>query len=81
MAGNPTKPGPGRPKGSPNKVTATAKEAIQIAFQGIGGTDRLIAWVKEDPKNEAVFFSTIFPKLLPHQVEGSLKLEPLIIGE
>jgi hypothetical protein len=64
------KPGPGRPKGSLNKTTATAKEAIALAAEGLGGTDRLIAWAKEDPKNEHAFWATIYPKLLPLQVSG-----------
>jgi hypothetical protein len=64
------KPGPGRPKGSLNKTTATAKEAIALAAEGLGGTDRLIAWAKEDAKNEHAFWATIYPKLLPLQVSG-----------
>ena len=63
--------GKGRPKGAKNKTTLVAKEAIAMAAEGIGGTDRLIAWVKEDPGNEKVFWSQMYTKLLPHQVEGS----------
>ena len=62
--------GKGRPKGSRNKTTATAKEAIQLAAEGLGGTARLIAWVREDPLNERVFWGQIYPKLLPLQVQG-----------
>lgn len=64
------KPGPGRPKGVPNKTTQTAKEAIALAAEGLGGTDRLIAWAQEDPLNERAFWSSIYPKLLPLQVAG-----------
>ena len=60
----------GRPKGSPNKTTALAKEAIALAAEGLGGTNRLIEWAKEDPKNESAFWTTIYPKLLPLQVSG-----------
>lgn len=60
----------GRPKGSPNKTTALAKEAIALAAEGLGGTNRLIEWAKEDPKNESAFWTTIYPKLLPLQVTG-----------
>lgn len=62
--------GPGRPKGSPNKTTAIAKDAIAAAADKLGGTDRLVAWAKEDTKNEAAFWTTIYPKLLPLQVTG-----------
>lgn len=60
----------GRPKGSLNKTTLAAKEAIALAAEGLGGTDRLIEWAKEDPLNERAFWSNIYPKLLPLQVSG-----------
>ena len=64
------KPGPGRPKGVPNKVTQTAKEAIALAAEGLGGAKRLVAWAKEDPANERAFWSSIYPKLIPVQLTG-----------
>lgn len=63
-------PGPGRPKGVPNKATTAAKDAIAAAAEGLGGTDRLIAWAQEDPLNERAFWSSIYPKLLPLQLTG-----------
>ncbi len=68
------KAGPGRPKGSVNKTTATAKEAIALAAEGLGGTKRLTDWAKEDPKNEAAFWTNIYPRLLPLQVNGEMSL-------
>jgi hypothetical protein len=62
--------GKGRVKGSLNKTTKTAKEAIALAAEGLGGTNRLIAWAQEDPLNERAFWSSIYPKLLPLQVSG-----------
>ena len=67
MAGNKHS---GRKKGVPNKLTATVKEAIEAAAQGLGGASRLEEWAKEDPKNEAAFWERIYPKLLPLQVTG-----------
>ena len=60
----------GRTKGTPNKMTQTAKEAIAIAAEQLGGANRLVAWAKENPLNERVFWGTIYPKLLPLQVTG-----------
>jgi len=60
----------GRPKGSLNKTTMAAKEAISFAFDGLGGAQRLVDWAKEDPKNEGAFWTSIYPKLLPLQVTG-----------
>ena len=60
----------GRPKGSLNKTTLAAKEAISLAAEGLGGHERLIAWAQEDPANERVFWGSIYPKLIPVQVTG-----------
>ena len=61
---------PGKPKGALSKTTKTAKEAIALAAEKLGGADRLVAWAQEDPANERVFWGTIYPKLLPLQVTG-----------
>jgi hypothetical protein len=63
--------GKGRPKGTPNKMTMQAKEAISYAAEGLGGAERLVEWAKEDPQNEKVFWAQIYPKLLPLQVTGN----------
>jgi hypothetical protein len=64
-------PGPGRPKGIPNKTTQAAKDAIAMAADRLGGVDRLVAWAQEEPQNERAFWSSIYPKLLPLQVNGA----------
>ncbi len=71
-AEKPKRPQPkgGSRKGIPNKMTTTAKEAIALAAEKLGGTDRLVDWAKEDPANERVFWGSIYPKLLPLQVSG-----------
>lgn len=66
-------PGPGRKKGVPNKTTMAAKEAIALAAEGLGGTDRLIAWAQEDPLNERAFWASIYPKLIPVTLAGDSK--------
>jgi hypothetical protein len=66
----PPNAGKGRPKGALNRTTASAKDAIAQAAEGLGGTNRLIAWAQEDPANERAFWATIYPKLLPLQVSG-----------
>lgn len=69
--GNLSRTGAGRPKGSKNKTTLQAKEAISYAAEGLGGAHRLMEWAKEDPTNERVFWAQIYPKLLPLQVTGN----------
>ena len=63
---------PGRPKGALNKTTMAAKEAIAYAFEGLGGAERLVKWAKSDEKNESAFWVSIYPKLLPLQVNGDV---------
>lgn len=74
----PPNAGKGRPKGSLNKTTKAAKDAIAQAAEELGGVDRLVEWVKEDPLNERVFWGTVYPKLLPLQVSGDSE-SPLTI--
>ena len=70
---------PGRPKGVPNKLTTAVKDAIAEAAEGLGGTQRLIDWCKEDTKNESAFWTSIYPKLLPLQVTGEGG-GPILVG-
>jgi hypothetical protein len=57
----------GRAKGTPNKVTASAKEAITLAFDNIGGVDALTEWAKT---NQDAFYTKVWPKVLPLQLAG-----------
>lgn len=66
--------GKGRPKGALNKTTLAAKDAIAKAADTLGGVDRLVEWVKEDEKNEHTFWGSIYPKLLPLQVNGDMNI-------
>ncbi len=60
----------GRKKGSINKVTALAKDAIAMAADQLGGVDRLVEWAREDAQNERAFWATIYPKLIPVTLSG-----------
>lgn len=66
--------GKGRIAGSHNKMTSAAKDAIEYAAQQLGGGQRLYEWAKSEPKNEAMFWGAIYPKLLPLQVNASVEL-------
>jgi hypothetical protein len=76
-AGKRPQPPGGSRKGKPNKITVAVKDAIQLAAEGLGGPDRLIAWAKEDAKNEHAFWTTIYPKLLPLKLSGDDSGDPL----
>lgn len=57
-------PGPGRPKGSPNKLNGSMKGMIMEAFEKAGGADWLARQADENP----VAFMGLLGKLLPSQV-------------
>lgn len=71
-------PGPGRPKGMQNKSTKLAKEAIAKAFDEIGGVDGLVEWAQKNDEHKKVFYGTIYPKLLPLEVDAKVAGE--IVG-
>ena len=58
----------GRQKGTPNKTTAKVKEAMELAFEGIGGVPALIEWAED---NQTEFYK-LFVKLLPVQVDANV---------
>ena len=61
----------GRKPGVPNLATRAVREMISAAAAGLGGTARLIEWAKESELNERLFWTTIWPRLLPLQVQGT----------
>ncbi len=60
---------PNAPKGrtGPNKTTSSAREAFALAFQGIGGTEALQVWAKE---NTTEFFK-LYARLIPVEHVGA----------
>jgi hypothetical protein len=71
--GQPRPANAGRQKGSQNKSTTIAKEAIAQVAERLGGVDRMVMWAKSDPENESAFWKTIYPRLLPLQLAGDDK--------
>lgn len=62
----PPNAGKGRPKGVPNKSTAKVKEALALAFEGVGGVVALKGWAQDNPTE----FYKLWAKLLPTEVSG-----------
>jgi hypothetical protein len=65
------KGGPGRPLGLQNKVTANLKEAIEQAFNILGGVNWLVKLAEEEP----AAFASLLVKVLPKQLELSVDLD------
>ena len=62
-----TTAGPGRPAGMPNKVTQSVKEAIERAFDQLGGASYLVHVGKTDPRT----FCALLSKLLPTKLANA----------
>lgn len=65
----------GRKKGTPNKVTASVKGALNDAFGQIGGVPSLVAWGKE---NQGEFYK-LWSKLVPTEVTGPDGSTPVLL--
>lgn len=63
----PPNAGKGRPKGSPNKTTASIKAAITEAFEQLGGVPALVKWGKANPGE----FYKLWGRLAPQEVVGN----------
>jgi hypothetical protein len=64
----PPSAGMGRRKGSTNKLTKSIKEAIEAAFQGVGGPEYLMRQAEENPQA----FMTLLGKIIPNQIQADL---------
>lgn len=71
-----TTAGPGRPKGIPNKTTQSVKEAIERAFEKLGGTDYLVHVGQSDPRTFCALLSRLLPTKLAN-ADGSPLLAAL----
>lgn len=65
------KPGPGRPKGVPNKNTTLLKDAIlQAATLAGGGEEGLVDYLKKQASDNPGPFMALLGKVLPMQITG-----------
>jgi hypothetical protein len=67
-------PGPGRPKGSQNKLTSDVRAMVRKALEGVGGVAYLKAQALENPSA----FLTLVGKLIPHEIVGDPD-RPLVV--
>ena len=61
------KPGPGRPKNTPNKINAALKDMILTALGNAGGIEYLVKQADENP----TAFMTLVGKVLPLDVNNN----------
>jgi hypothetical protein len=66
----------GRAKGTPNQLTASIKDAIQNAFEELGGTSYLVHVGRTDPRTFCALLSRLLPTKLAN-ADGSPLLAAL----
>lgn len=71
-------PGPGRPKGVPNKTTQLLKDAILQAATDAGNGD-MAAYLAKQAKDNPGPFMGLLGKVLPMQIGGDPE-NPLVIN-
>lgn len=74
-------PGPGRPKGVPNKMTTRLKDAILEAADAAGGRAGLVGYLKQQATENPQSFLPLLGKVLPMQVqhEGAIRIERVVV--
>ena len=60
--------GGGRALGTPNKVSAQAKDNIVEVFQRLGGVTEMTKWAR---KNKDTFYTKLYARLIPKDVSHS----------
>lgn len=68
MAGTGNAKTGGRPKGGLNKSTASAKAAMEEAFENMGGVASLKQWGNDNPTD----FYKLWSKLIPSDIKAEL---------
>jgi|GEM_PF-3309067 len=69
--GKPRPKGAGRKKGTPNKVTVAAKQAMLQAFAELGGVAGLVRWARsKKPAKGLTEFYKLWAKTLPREISG-----------
>lgn len=66
----PPNAGKGRPKGSPNKITADLKRAILEAAEAAGGEGGTAGYLTRQAEENPASFMTLLGKVLPTTISG-----------
>ena len=61
----------GRQKGTPNKFTASVRDAVEAAFNAAGGAEYLVQQAHENP----VAFMTLLGKVLPREITADVRAD------
>ena len=53
---------------------ATVKEALALAARGLNGVPALVKWARRSDDNQRIFWSILFPRLLPVEVAAEVDM-------
>jgi hypothetical protein len=56
-----------------------AKENFALAFEALGGMERMVEWAKSDPDNLKTFY-TLYARLIPTELAGSVEVPTVVIN-
>lgn len=73
------KPGPGRPKGVPNKTTALLKDAILQAAEQAGGEGGIVGYLTLQAHENPSAYLSLLGKVIPLQVQGGGKDGSIVV--
>jgi hypothetical protein len=68
----------GRPAGAPNKITMDVKQSIERVAEGLGGAEGMLAWAQSDKANERIFWSNIYPRILPKEIKAEVDAQLVV---
>ena len=64
----------GSRRGTPNKVTQAVKDAVQTAFDEVGGADYLVQVAREDHKTFCALLGRVIPTQVNAELSGKVEL-------
>jgi hypothetical protein len=65
----------GRPPGGQNVTSRNVREMIIAASEKVGGLERICDWIRESEINERLWWTQVWPRLLPLTVRGAVHAE------
>lgn len=76
--GNLPGPGPGRPPGVPNRMTAALREMVLTALDEAGGAEYLAKQAIENPPAFLALVGKLLPRTGTLEIESRMTLEQLV---
>jgi hypothetical protein len=62
------------------ETRVAVREALLLAADRLGGVDALVKWIRRDRDNERIFWSAVYPRLLPLKVGGEAGMGERMTG-